>query len=100
MKSWGNLLSLGTIHLSPRGSLVDEFILYLGDVHNIQNISSSNALDSQQNATFASFLVHDTANSSIEYILNNLNERTFVSINLDTDDNDVSFMLRILVELT
>ncbi len=93
IRRWGNLLTLGTIHLSPRGSVVDDFILYLKDVHDIQNISSSTVLEDRPNATSVLIRVHDDEESSTEYVMNNLDERTFVAIDFSEEKNDVSYSL-------
>ena len=88
IRQWGNLLTLGTIHLSPRSDIVDEFVQYLGDVHNIQNISSSTVLEDRPNATSVLLRVHDDSEASTNYVMNNLSERTFVAIHFDEDDGD------------
>ena len=88
-RRWGNLLTLGTIHLSPRGIIVDEFIQYLADVHNIQNVSSA-SLEEESNITHMLIRSHDDADISIDFIMSNLNERTFVAIHFDEDNDDVS----------
>lgn len=93
IRRWGNLLTLGTIHLSPRSDIVDEFIQYLGDVHNIQNISSSTVLEDRPNATSVLLRVHDDAEAATNYVMDNLNERTFVAIHFDDDEDNVSSLL-------
>ena len=90
LRKWGNLLTLGTVHLSPRGTLVDEFLQYLENVHNIQNVSSA-GFEEKSNATHVLIRNHDDADISIDFIMSNLNERTFVAIHFDEDNDDVSF---------
>lgn len=90
IRRWGNLLIRGTIHLSPRSSLVYDFIQYLENVHNIRNISSSYLLEDQRNSTSVLIRVHDDIDSSIKYVMSNLDERTFVAIDLREDGKKVS----------
>ena len=89
IRRWGNLLTLGSIHLSPRGKITEEFINYLQDVHSLRNISSSEVLEDRPNATSVLLRVHDDADAAIAYVMDNLQERTFVSINFSEVD-DVS----------
>jgi hypothetical protein len=83
IRRWGNLLTLGTIHISPRGKITDDFINYLEDIHGITNITSSEVLEDRPNATSVLLRVHDDTDIATEYVMNNLKERTFVSINFN-----------------
>lgn len=86
IRRWGNLLTLGTMHLSPRGEVTKDFIQYLEDSLNIVNITSSEVLEDRPNATSVLIRVHDNFDDATQYVMNNLEERTFVHINFDEDD--------------
>ncbi len=89
IRRWGNILTLGTVHLSPKGKITEDFITYLEDVYNLRNISSPEALEDRPNATSILLRVHEDADSATQYVMDNLEERTFVSINFHEVD-DVS----------
>jgi len=86
IRRWGNLLTLGTMHLSPRGEVTKDFIQYLEDSLNIVNITSSEVLEDRPNATSVLIRVHDNFDAATQYVMNNLEERTFVHVNFDEDD--------------
>eukprot|EP00551_Chaetoceros_affinis_P007272 CAMPEP_0203672206 /NCGR_PEP_ID=MMETSP0090-20130426/7774_1 /ASSEMBLY_ACC=CAM_ASM_001088 /TAXON_ID=426623 /ORGANISM="Chaetoceros affinis, Strain CCMP159" /LENGTH=2044 /DNA_ID=CAMNT_0050537473 /DNA_START=44 /DNA_END=6178 /DNA_ORIENTATION=- len=94
IRRWGNLLTLGTIHLSPRGEVTEDFINYLNDVHDLTNISSSEVLEDRPNATSILLRVHDDADTATQYVMDNLDERTFVSINFHEVDDNFNYTIR------
>lgn len=98
IRRWGNLLTLGTMHLSPRGDVANEFIEYLETAHNIINITSEEVLEDRPNATSILIRVHDDVNSATNYVMNNLNERTFVVLDFE-ENNDVRFAPLIVFRL-
>lgn len=83
IRRWGNLLTLGTMHLAPRGEITEDFIQYLENAHNIINISSAEVLEDRPNATSVLIRVHDNVDTALQYVMNNLDERTFVLVDFD-----------------
>jgi len=81
---WGNLLTLGTLHLSPSGPVVDEFHQYL-------------------NATYPNLLrdtvkvrIHDDETEALDFIKANLNERTWALLDFSSyvDTHDFRYKIR------
>ena len=93
IRRWGNLLTLGTMHLSPKGKVTEDFVTYLEDILNISNITSSEVLEDRPNATSVLIRVHDNFDTATNYVMDNLDERTFVHIDFDEIDN-VSLYLK------
>ena len=82
-REWGNLFTLGTIHIVPEGPLTDSFIDYMNNTH-----STFSSLTSR---------VHPNDEAAIDYINDNLNERAFTLINLGSDTFDpteIDFTIR------
>ena len=98
VRQWGNLLTLGTIHIvssSSQGALVNEFIDYLGSVHSVYNQSvSGDGMNDTSSNDLLNFDImirtHPDSDQAIDFIMSNLNERTFVLIEFD-ESQDVSW---------
>lgn len=110
VKQWGNLLTLGTVHIvssASKGALANEFVEYLGNVHSIYNQSSSSsesgstgseATDDGRDGLLnfnVMIRVHDDSDQAIDFIMSNLNERTFAFIEFDeSQDGGFDFAIR------
>lgn len=70
-RQWGNLLALGTLHLSPQGSLADDFSDYLSETYPTLVPSS------------LKIRTHDSEEDALEYINENLNEKTWALIDFE-----------------
>ncbi|GMI58829.1 hypothetical protein TeGR_g2438, partial [Tetraparma gracilis] len=82
-REWGNLFTLGTLHIAPAGELADSLVSYL----------SSSTL------TFSNIThrVHADVPAALAYIDGNLNERAFALVDLRDavlDPADVDFTIR------
>eukprot|EP00520_Triparma_pacifica_P008709 CAMPEP_0118657482 /NCGR_PEP_ID=MMETSP0785-20121206/14045_1 /TAXON_ID=91992 /ORGANISM="Bolidomonas pacifica, Strain CCMP 1866" /LENGTH=2195 /DNA_ID=CAMNT_0006550409 /DNA_START=65 /DNA_END=6648 /DNA_ORIENTATION=+ len=82
-REWGNLFTLGTIHVVPEGDLAYDFIDWMNSTH----------------TTFSSLTsrVHSSDEAAIDYINENLNERAFAVINLGGytfEPTDIDFTIR------
>lgn len=82
-RSWGNLLTLGTIHLSPNSSAVSKFQDYLSDNY-------PNAFE------YLTLKVHDSEETALKYINKNLDNRTWALVDLSghVSDEDISYKIR------
>ncbi|GMH55684.1 hypothetical protein TL16_g01967 [Triparma laevis f. inornata] len=82
-REWGNLFTLGTMHVVPAGDLADDFIEWC-------------------NKTLTTFpqittRTHEDAGAAIDYINKNLNERAFVLIDLGSttyNPDNLDFTIR------
>lgn len=89
-RAWGNLLTLGTLHLSPNTPVVQDFATYLNATYS--------------NATMAAIKirVHENENAAVSFINENLNERTWALLDLakfndaasGSNENDLSYKIR------
>jgi ABC-type Na+ transport system ATPase subunit NatA len=82
-REWGNLFTLGTVHIAPAGQLANDLVDWL----------TNNTL------TFSNLThrVHDSVAGGIDYINDNLDERAFALIDLQShnlDPADVAFTIR------
>lgn len=82
-RSWGNLLTLGALHLSPNSSAVSKFQDYLADTY-------PTAVD------YLTIQVHDSEETALTYINKNLANRTWALIDLSghVNDEDISYKIR------
>jgi len=94
LRKWGNLLTLGTMHLSPKGQITTDFVKYLQQTHDVYNITSNIILEDRPNATSVLIRIHDDVNSATEFVMNNLDERTFAVIDFDEGENDFKYTVR------
>ena len=67
-RQWGNLLTLGTIHLSPDVPVVHEFWAFLNETY-----------PTTMNNT-VKVRVHDTEDVAVRFIIDNLDERTWALV--------------------
>lgn len=82
-RSWGNLLTLGALHLSPDSDVVREFQEYLQETY-------------PDVADYLPIQVHQSEESALMYVNSNLNNRTWAVIDLSgyVNDEDVSYKIR------
>ena len=82
-RSWGNLLTLGILHLSPDTDVVSEFRDYL-------NATYPDAVNSIQ------IQIHESEETAVKYINNNLNNRTWALLDFSdyANEEDVSYKIR------
>jgi ABC-type multidrug transport system fused ATPase/permease subunit len=85
-RSFGNLLTLGTLHLSPDSAVVNDFATYL-------NATYSNATMEAVNIR-----IHKNEKTAVSFIKSNLNDRTWALLDFsnfnDKESNDVSYKIR------
>jgi ABC-type multidrug transport system ATPase subunit len=100
-RSLQNLLDLGTLHLCPRGPVLDSFVSYINETYPsvmgrqslLPNLTSSLRIKT-----------HDSADKAVRYINDNVNEPTWALVDLTnsfpsasltkSDLDNVSFTLR------
>lgn len=82
-RAWGNLLTLGALHLSPDSAVVREFREYLEETH--PDITD-----------YVPIQVHDSEETALTYVNSNLNNRTWAIIDLSgyVNDQDISYKIR------
>ena len=86
VRRWGNLLTLGTIHITPQNNpIVDEFLTYIQTSYDMtvlkNETSSAGVLLEFDNEL--KIRLHDDHDTALDYILNNLKERTWALIDFD-----------------
>ena len=84
-RQWGNLLTLGTLHLSPNTQRANDFWAYLNGTY---PDLTSNAIKIR---------MHESEAEAVEFISSNLSERTWALLNFDElvpDDNDFRYKIR------
>jgi len=84
-RSWGNLLTLGTLHItSPEDDVVNEFVAYLNETY--PSIVQNQTLN---------ILIHESEELALNFINDNLNERTWALIHLKTIETEkVEYKIR------
>eukprot|EP00980_Cylindrotheca_fusiformis_P001021 scaffold276_cov132-Cylindrotheca_fusiformis.AAC.16 len=89
---WGNLLTLGTLHLSPRTAITQEFWTYLNNT--FPDTMASGFL----NSTNLRVRIHDDEATALAYIDdNNLVERTWALVDFsqfDLDQEESAYKIR------
>ena len=79
---WGNMITLGTIHLSPRNhTLMGDLLEYWRKEHRITR-------------NLVKIRVHESPTKAMEYIYDHLDERTWAFIHINSDSEDVEFVIR------
>mmetsp|Transcript_43917 Transcript_43917/g.64517 ORF Transcript_43917/g.64517 Transcript_43917/m.64517 type:complete len:2436 (+) Transcript_43917:98-7405(+) len=70
-RTWGNLLELGTLHISPTGVVTDSFVEYLNSTYPLS-----------VNYSPLKIRTHKNQDLALEYICDNLHERTWALIDM------------------
>lgn len=86
-RQWGNLLTLGTLHLSPNNSFSDSFWGYL-------NRSYPLLMETGQ----VKVRIHETEGAALQFINENLDERTWALLDFTRcsfEDEDHQFKIRL-----
>ena len=91
---WGNLLTLGTLHLSPNNEVTQDFWKYLNETYplvtnSVEMNDASININSTKRSNGNSFRirVHDSEDVAIQYIdENNLNERAWALLDFSEFD--------------
>ena len=116
-RQWGNLLTLGTLHLSPNTAVTNDFWQYLNETYPLVFLSSSSSsLNNNVNVNISNnnnttrnplrIRIHDTEDAALQYIdKNNLNERTwalldFSQFNPTSTTNDMMNSYKIRLNVT
>jgi hypothetical protein len=90
-RQWGNLLTLGTLHLSPRNEAAELFWGYLNDTYPLLMLSTSNN-------TSMRIRHHDDEEAALQFIdKNNLRERTWALLDFssfDLEEDDSAYKIR------
>jgi ATP-binding cassette subfamily A (ABC1) protein 3 len=82
-RQWGNLLTLGTIHLSPNSTVTNSFADYLKTTYPVLCATSLNVR------------VHENEASALKFIDKNLNERTWALLDFGQfDEDDFRYKIR------
>ena len=72
---WGNMITLGTIHLSPRNHyLMDELLVFWREEHRITR-------------NLIKIRVHENSNDAMKYVYDHLDERTWALIDIHNTSN-------------
>lgn len=94
IREWGNLLTLGTIHLTPKSHpITKDFINYLNHTYDIH-------LDQPNSKSRLKLRTHENEQEAVDFILKNLDERAWALIDFSAsgtssdDPNDVDFKIR------
>lgn len=92
MRRWGNLISLGTLHISAHDDAVStEFLEYL----NVTTTSFDGILGSISNSSSLLVRTHSSEDNALDFVMNNLEERTWAIIHFDqTQVDDFQFTIR------
>eukprot|EP00546_Thalassionema_frauenfeldii_P021997 CAMPEP_0178898090 /NCGR_PEP_ID=MMETSP0786-20121207/2129_1 /TAXON_ID=186022 /ORGANISM="Thalassionema frauenfeldii, Strain CCMP 1798" /LENGTH=2244 /DNA_ID=CAMNT_0020568753 /DNA_START=187 /DNA_END=6921 /DNA_ORIENTATION=+ len=86
-ESWGNLLTLGTLHITPDADIAHEFVEYL-------NQTFPSTLDTVK------IRLHASEESAISFINDNLNERTWALIDFTEYERMEDFQFKIRMNYT
>jgi ATP-binding cassette subfamily A (ABC1) protein 3 len=91
-RQWGNLLTLGTLHLSPRNEVAEQFWSYLNETYPLVMTTAGS------NATILRVRVHDDEVAALDFIdKNNLNERTWALLDFsqfNLEEESSAFKIR------
>mmetsp|Transcript_4477 Transcript_4477/g.10555 ORF Transcript_4477/g.10555 Transcript_4477/m.10555 type:complete len:2546 (+) Transcript_4477:319-7956(+) len=94
-RQWGNLLTLGTLHLSPRNQAAEDFWGYLNETYPLTMLATSGT-----NISNFRVRIHNDEASALNYIdATNKEERTwalldFSNFDLEQESNDLSYEIR------
>jgi len=92
MRRWGNLISLGTLHISAHDDAVtEEFVEYL----NATTSSFDGITDSTTNSSSLLVRTHSNEGDALEFVMDHLEERAWAVIHFDkTEVEDFQFTIR------
>ena len=88
-RQWGNLLTLGTLHLSPSNSVAEEFWAYLNDTYPALLLNETVKVQ-----------VHENEDKALEFINDNLQERTWALLDFSSYVNEEDFSYKIRMNYT
>ena len=86
VRRWGNLLTLGTIHITPKNNtIVDEFLTYIQTSYGLTLLKNetSSAVTLLEFDNELKIRLHDNHDTALDFVLNNLEERTWAIIDFD-----------------
>jgi hypothetical protein len=95
-REWGNLLTLGTLHLSPDTTRTRDFWEYLNETY--PSIMNNN--NSSNDESILTVRLHETEQEAVRFIGDNLDERTWALLDFaswpddNNNDNNVKFKIR------
>ncbi|CAJ1947143.1 unnamed protein product [Cylindrotheca closterium] len=93
-RQWGNLLTLGTLHLSPRNQAAEDFWAYLNETYPVIMLATSGT-----NISNFRVRMHDDEASALNYIeATNGEERTWALLdfaNFDREQDSNSYQIRL-----